>query len=331
VIACLLLLGMAAPRLAEAGWLEGCAKFFGRLSGEPRPRAQAASPRQQKILVKGARGPGEPKLRSYIDEANAVLAELGVPPHLEIDVTGGPQDIHYFFEDFRVVLPADFAKDFTRETEAAKRSFLQHEYGHAVFDENFAKQSREWENWLASAKSRSLLDPKSRAPLPNELHLLTRPYQELFADLLTAAAQGDSKAISRPLHRFVAATDPRSRMRDFDGTVFEARWSEPEVVVGEYGPIYGADPLSAPPEKLRKLSDEHLAFAPVRSYLWENFFSRPELADQKPALMRLVFVTISQEILERHGNPQLKRLAFPAASARLLRKLDRALAGYKLK
>lgn len=326
----LLALAIAAPSRAQAGWLESCAQFFGRLKRAPAKREIKDSSRRQKILVKGARGPGEPKLRSYIDEANAALAELSLPPHLEIDMTGGAQDIHYLYDDFRVVLPGEMANDFTRETEAAKRTFLQHEYGHAVFDENFAKHSTEWQNWLVTAKERPL-SARSRAPRPQALHNLSGPYQELFADLLTVVSQNDPQAVSRPLHRFAEATDPRVRMRDFGGTVFDAKWNEPEVVVGEFGPIYGASPLDAPPEKLRKISDEHLAFAPVRSYLWENYFSRPEHAANKPALMRIVFFTIAQEVVARHGNSSLRNLSFAQASARLLRALDKALAGYKLK
>jgi hypothetical protein len=287
--------------------------------------------RPQKILVKGARGPGEPKIRSYIDEANAALAELSLPPQLDIDVTGGPRDIHYLYEDFRIVLPEELARDFTRDGEAAKRSFLQHEYGHAVFDENLAKFSTEWQNWLITAQARGLFDSKSRAPLPQALRSLSAPYQELFADLLTVAAQNDPKAISRPLHRFADSTDPRVTMRDFDDTVFGARWNEPEEVVGEFGPVRGANPAEAPPEKVRKISDEHLAFSPVRAYLWENYFSRADLADQKPALMRLVFVTIAQEVIARNKDAGLRKLSFAQASARLLRALDKSLAGYKLK
>jgi hypothetical protein len=322
---------LTAPTHAEGGLLESCARLFRGLGPSPASRLPAKKARPQKILVHGARGPGEPKLRGYIDEANDVLAELSLPPHLDIDVTGGAQDIHYLYEDFRIVLPKEFAGDFTRETETAKRSFLQHEYGHAVFDENFGKFSTEWKNWLITAQARGLFDSQSRAPFPQALHRLSAPYQELFADLLTVATHGDPQAISRPLHRFVDAGDPRVTMRDFGGTVFEARWTEPEEVVGEFGPIRGANPLEAPPEKLRKISDEHLAFSPVRAYLWENYFSRPDLADQKPALMRLVFVTIAQELLERHADDNLRKLSFPQASARLLKALDKSLAGYQLK
>lgn len=327
----LLALFLAAPSRAEGGWWESCARLFGGLKQAPTPRLAAKKSRPQKILVTGARGPGEPKLRGYIDEANDVLAELSLPPHLDIDVTGGAGDIHYLYEDFRIVLPQDFARDFTRETEAAKRSFLQHEYGHAVFDENLAKFSTEWQNWLITAQARGLFDSQSRAPRPRALHELSTPYQELFADLLTVAAQNDPRAVSRPLHRFADATDPRVTMRDFEGTVFGAKWNEPEQVVGEFGPVHGANPIEAPPEKVRKISDDHLAFAPVRAYLWESYFSRPDLADQKPALMRLVFVTIAQEVMARHGDKNLRKLSFAQASARLLRALDKSLAGYKLK
>jgi hypothetical protein len=287
--------------------------------------------RPQKILVKGARGPGEPSLRAAIAEANAMLTEMKVPPRFEIDVTGGSQDIYYLYEDFRIVLPAEFADDFSKGTEKAKRSFLQHEYGHAVFDENFAEYSTEWRNWLSDAKDRGPFSQGTRAPYPRALHRLSAPYQELFADLLAVAAQGDGQAISGPLHRLASPLDPRVRMRDFGGSAFHARWSEPEVVVGEFGPIYGADPLLASPEKLRKLSDDHLTFAPVRAYLWENYFSRADHAAKKPEMLKIVFQTIAEEILLRHSEDALAKLPFPAASARLLRALDKSLAGYQLK
>lgn len=335
VSALLLLWLFAASSRAEAGWLEQCARFFGALAPSPVAKREASRlsqpSRKQKILVRGARGPGEPALRSYINEANALLTDMAVPPHLEVSVTGKPMENFYDPEQLQIVLPAQYANDFSKETEAAKRSFLQHEYGHAVFDENFAQYSTEWQNWLSETKNRGAFSPEGAAPFPHILREATRPYQELFADLLTVAAQNDPIAISHPLHRYLGQNDPRLLMRSFDDTVFGARWNEPEIVEGEFGPVFGSSPQTAPASKVKKLRDDHIAFAPVRAYLWENFFSRPDLAAHRSKMLKVVFDTIAREILARQADPRLHNLPFSVASARLLRALDGAMAGYKLK
>lgn len=168
-----------------------------------------------------------------------------------------------------------FLNSANKNAEDAFISTVLHEYAHAIFAANLGTYFPEWKDWYNRLSSKGILNAIVRALRPAEepKHLfdISKPYQELFADLLVTVARQDPQSVVRNW-AFMGHTKPEFlEAVNFNGTIFDSKWTAGE---------------------------SHLLFAPVRKFLWVNYFSLPKNRGKESQMFEKILKVLMIEIQE---------------------------------
>jgi hypothetical protein len=253
---------MGLPSLSAAG--ESCVLLLG---GKPR------------LSFKNPPAPEFGRhLQSHIERAVSLSEKLSLPASVQVVFLPLSKLGEYARYNVRTnsMYVADFFLDSAnKNAEDAFISTVLHEYAHAIFAANMVEYFPEWKYWYDRLSSKGLLNAIVHALRPPDeprfLFSLSKPYQELFADLLVAVARHDPRSAVRNWI-FIGHDKPEYlEAMDFSGSLLGAKWT-----TGEY----------------------HLLFSPVRKFLWVNYFALPKNKGKESQMFERIFRILMNEISE---------------------------------
>jgi len=135
-----------------------------------------------------------------------------------------------------------------------------------------------------------------------EVSIYSSAYQELFADTVAVALEGDGKAIYRTLHR-TGTKDPiktkLANARDFTRKYSVSRW---------------------------RATQKHVYFSPTRAYLWKHYLSNPEFRRQPQEIVRKLYLAIRREFLDLYSTGKLEKISPSDANRRMIEAIERQFA-----
>lgn len=192
------------------------------------------------------------------------------------------------------------------------RAMLQHEYGHYLFLVNFAKHSLHWDvrynGYHETLLKKYDLTKEKVDVITGRQEVISKPYQELFSDLLSVMTDqrpNQFKGLLSFLAKeesegksLVLLSEKEIQSRTFENEILLSRWTH-------------------------KYENEHDVMEPSRAYLWKKWKAlSPSLSEAD--FVKLVFKVLSQEIVERSEAIELVNISSEEINLRFIRRLEEA-------
>ena len=201
---------------------------------------------------------------------------------------------------------------------ARARIAIAHEWAHAVFDENMRHRSKEWRalsDWSRGGE----VGPYPNEQVPRALFLLSRPYNEFFADLVAALAFKDRDAMRLALSHDSRETGGRIE-------------NDPK---GLRGFSLALEPRGWVPPGRRFKTKIYYMLSPARSFIGQRYLSVRMLEENPSKLIKAALEVIASEFdwitTSLRTVKTTARASAPALSElmnrRLINSIERVLGG----
>lgn len=227
------------------------------------------------------------------------------------------------------------------------QNILIHEFTHAVFYKNFSRHSKIWSSVLelvleyhADCKARNLevsttdfikyiikVNPPNLDELLDHIEIFTKilaplsyAYQELFSDLVSVVELNNPDIVSELI---LSQLDPSNNANEKSKEKLEDKIAEHALARKFSGTTLNAFWPSSTDKRI------HYRLAPTRIYLWEVYFSKTSSLDKKAKMLRIVFDTIAEEILELQNMYASLAMDSVEMNRRLMNRLHKNLSEFR--